>query len=122
MVGFLKKIALYFARKIHLSKLKVILSIPILLTVLASFLFEIDWNNKKFSVSKDSHTYKEFITVLILLLLLILIDVTYEFIEGKRKEREDIREIELLSNPNVSDSIKESYLKRKNKTLHNGYK
>ena len=113
MVGFLKKIALYFAKKIHLSKLKVLLSIPILFTVLASFLFEIDWSNKKFSISKDSHTFKEFITVLILLLILILIDLIYELIEGKRKEREDNREIELLSNPNVSDRIKESYLNRK---------
>jgi len=112
MVGVLKKIGLYFAKKIHLSKLKVLLSIPILFTVLASFLFEFDWQNNKISFSKDSHTYNEFLTVLILIVILIVIDLIYELIDNKRKERAEIREIELLSNPKVSDSIKESYLNR----------
>lgn len=112
MIAIFKKIGLYFAKKIHLSKFKVLLSLPILFAVITSFTIKLDWNNKIANYNRDAQTYNEFITIIILLVILVLIDLIYEFLNNRYKERRRKQRISILMNSEISDRLKELYLEK----------
>ena len=110
MINILKKIGLYFAKEIHLSKFKLLITIPILIAVLSSFTFDINWETSSLNYSKDHQDYSEFITLIIFIVTLVIIDVVYVIINNNYKSKRRERRIRILENPNLTDSLKEIFL------------
>ena len=114
MINFFKSIAFYFSKKIHLTKLKVLLCIPILIASLTSFILTIDLEEGKVHFSDMVKNQNEFYALLLFLILLFIIDLIYEFVTNKSadKRRKDV--IEVLKDQTISEDLKKTYLGNQN--------
>ena len=108
MIRLLKKIALFFIRNVHLSKFKLLISIPVLLALITSITIDVTSNSFKFS--KDSESFKELLAILIFLIILVIIDLVYDLLNKKENtsRRRDL--ITILKDDSILDEIKDKYL------------
>ncbi|WP_419212612.1 hypothetical protein ACNR9Q_00445 [Maribacter sp. X9] len=112
MIKIFKKIGFFFAKKIHLSKIKVLLTIPLILAIIASITLEIDFEKYFLKFSKDSSPYGEFLTLCILIVILIIIDLIHDRSESNKKGRKMEIDAKVLADPNISEELKEKFLSK----------
>tara|TARA_R110002124_G_scaffold254044_3_gene419502 strand:+ start:3190 stop:3543 length:354 start_codon:yes stop_codon:yes gene_type:complete len=114
MINFFKKIGAIFSKDISPSKLKVFIVLPLYMALILSYSIKLDYDFDEFinfSLDKDTQLFYEFIVLNIVILILIGIDMIYELLNKKYNERKEIRKKLIIENTEISDYIKEIYLK-----------
>jgi len=82
-MGILLKIATFFSKKVHLSKLKLLIILPVIISILMSAEIKLNFKNWEFEYLRDSNSVFEMIALFVFLFSMIAYDTFHNWIESQ---------------------------------------